>query len=205
MGANGNTDFTESLEELRACEGENTAFQSDRAIAHRAGSGCGWVHKSCIWSSQSEFQGVGRGPQSPIYSWGAMKVGDYGEREDQFGSEMRPLVTCPYSRALCTCYQHLTNSGDLKKILQGMEYDWFVSKYVIIMHEILNNTKHKTIYTREQTKANQLACSSPDQKKRRLLCRGFHHQNHHPLFLLNFSDGAVVRTQLLLLRGLSRR
>lgn len=150
-------------------------------------------------------RGWGRGPQSPIYSWGAMKVGDYGEREDQFGSEMRPLVTCPYSRALCTCYQHLTNSVDLKKILQGMEYDWFVSKYVIIMHEILNNTKHKTIYTREQTKANQPACSSPDQKKRRLLCRGFHHQNHHPLFLLNFSDGAVVRTQLLLLRGLSRR
>lgn len=61
MGANGNTDFTESLEELRACEGENTAFQSDRAIVHRAGSGCGWVHKSCIWSSQSEFQGMGEG------------------------------------------------------------------------------------------------------------------------------------------------
>lgn len=58
MGADGNIDFTESLEEPRACEGQNTAFWSDRAIVHRAGGSCGCMHKSYVRSSQSEFRGV---------------------------------------------------------------------------------------------------------------------------------------------------
>lgn len=81
MGADGNIDFTESLEEPRACEGQNTAFWSDRAIVHRAGGSCGCMHKSYVRSSQSEFRGgeclggVHRVPFTAEELWKLMTVG----------------------------------------------------------------------------------------------------------------------------------